>query len=74
MNKLDKVRAPVDGKYVPAIVNYTENAKGFRRSYDYVKVEVEFEDGTKRIYNEWDLIPVLPKPTKGKSEVDKPVT
>lgn len=58
MKKLDKVKAFVDGKYVPCIVNYVEPMKGFKRSYDYNKVQVEFEDGSTKIFNEWDLIPV----------------
>lgn len=52
----DKVKAPVNGKFTPGIVQRVEDAKGFAKQYAYQKVWVEFEDGSVKTFRSYDLI------------------
>ena len=52
----DIVRAPQGDGYADAIVTYAEPKQGFRRSYPYQSVDVEFEDGRKATFADFSLI------------------
>jgi hypothetical protein len=54
----DKVKAFVGDKYIPGIVDRIEDATGYKRSYAYQKVWVEFADGDKKQFRDYDLIPI----------------
>jgi hypothetical protein len=61
MKKDDKVKAFVGDKYIPGIVKDVENAVGFRRSYAYQRVYVEFLDESVKEFRDYDLIKVTEK-------------
>lgn len=70
----DKVKALVDGKYVPGIVKDVENAAGFGKrggnngGYKYQKVWVEFIDESVKQYRDFDLIQVFDEEKEEKKE------
>lgn len=66
MKENDKVKALVGDKYLPGIVKQVEDKKGFRGTYPYQNVWVEFLDHPEAQYRSYDLIPVEDKPKKEK--------
>lgn len=66
----DKVQVFMVDKYVPCVVDYVEDARGYK-GYAFQKVWVKFEDGTKRQYRDFDIQP-LPdeEPKKDKKKKD----
>lgn len=44
--------------------------KGFQKSYEYVVIELEFEDGSKSVFKPWELFD--PNEPKDETEIKPP--
>ena len=67
MKKNDKVKAMVNGKYLPGIIKDVEDAKGFKK-YPYQKVWVEFLDESVKEFRDYDVIVIH---DEEKKKIDK---